>query len=247
MMERSKRELCIVVGAGEGLGRSLAARFAREGCDIALLSRATQSSAAAFDAVRIVAPEARVCSFPADVAKPAEFETVVGQVEAEMGSAEILIYNVRGRTPFCTPLEMTYQALEEVLRLEVVGAFAAARAVMPGMIARGHGTVIFSSATAAFRGSASHPLYSIGKFGLRALSQSLAKSSAASGVHVAHVRLDCSMDVPLMRDLMPEASRKGDLADPDAIAETYWWIHRQPRAAWSNEIELRPNTENWTF
>jgi NADP-dependent 3-hydroxy acid dehydrogenase YdfG len=115
------------------------------------------------------------------------------------------------------------------------------------MIARRRGTVIYFSATAAFRGSISHPLYSIGKFGLRALSQSLAKSYAGNGVHVAHVRLDCSLNVPLMRGLMPEASRNGELADTDAIAESYWWIHRQPSVAWSNEIELRPNTENWTF
>jgi NAD(P)-dependent dehydrogenase (short-subunit alcohol dehydrogenase family) len=247
MTDESKRGLCIIVGAGEGLGRALAARFARGGCDIALVSRAMPSSAAAFDAVRTIAPQARVCCFTADVSKPQAFEAALHAIAAEMGPAEVVIYNVRGRTPFCAPLDMTYQALEEVLALEVVGAFAAARAVMLGMIARGRGTVIYSSATAAFRGSATHPLYSIGKFGLRALSQSLAKSYAASGVHVAHVRLDCSMDVPLMRGLMPEASRNGELANPDAIAESYWWIYRQPSAAWSNEIELRPNTEHWTF
>src|SRR6476469_9078161 len=99
-------------------------------------------------------------------------------------------------------LAIEYAELRDILEIEVVGALAAAKAVMPAMIDKGRGTVIFSSATAAFRGSAGNPLYAIGKFGLRALTQSLAKAYAKEGVHVAHVRLDCDLDVPIVRQLM---------------------------------------------
>ena len=84
--------------------------------------------------------------------------------------------------------------------MEVVGAFAAAKSVLPIMIKRGSGSIFFSSATAAYRGSSTHPLYAIGKFGLRALSQSLTKEYAKNGVHIVHVRLDCDLDVPYMKE-----------------------------------------------
>ena len=108
-------------------------------------------------------------------------------------------------------------------------------------------SILFSSATAAFRGSADYPLYNIGKFGLRALSQSLTKAYAKDGVHIVHIRLDCNLDVPIMRKLYGDQSDPSILAKPDAVAESYWWVHCQPRSAWSNELELRPHTENWTY
>ena len=111
----------------------------------------------------------------------------------------------------------------------------------------GKGTVFFSSATAAFRGSAEYPLYSIGKFGLRALSQSLAKAYGRDGIHFVHVRLDCDLDVPIMRDIYGSKAKTRQLADPDDVAQSYWLTYLQPRQAWSNEIELRPFTEKWTI
>lgn len=137
--------------------------------------------------------------------------------------------------------------MQDVLALEVVGAFAAAKAVLPAMIERGRGTIIFSSATAALRGSGRNLLYATGKFGLRGMAQSLAKAYAAKGVHVAHVRLDCALDVPVVKKLMGGQYDKSKTADPEDVARSYVWIHQQPRSAWSNEIELRPYTEDWTY
>ena len=141
----------------------------------------------------------------------------------------------------------TFLQVADYYLVEVVGAFAAAKSVIPAMRERGSGSVLFSSATAAFRGSGIAPLYAIGKFGLRALAQCLAKAYAKDGVHVVHFRLDCDLDVPLMRELYGDKYNPEALADPDAVAETYWWAHRQPKSAWSNEIELRPHCEVWTW
>jgi NADP-dependent 3-hydroxy acid dehydrogenase YdfG len=115
------------------------------------------------------------------------------------------------------------------------------------MISRARGSVFFSSATAAFRGSSTHPLYAIGKFGLRALSQSLSKAYANRGIHIVHFRLDCDLDVPVMRGLYGQDYDPGKLANPDAVAESYWLTYQQPESAWSNEVELRPYTEGWTY
>lgn len=239
--------VCAIVGAGDGLGQSLAAKFAAEGCAIALISRSAAGSAVALAAARRAAPAGRAEFFAADATDPLSLEQACARIATEFGSIEILIYNARGGYASRAPLAMTYVELEDIFRLEVIGALAAAKAVMPGMITRGHGSVIYSSATAALRGSGTNPLYAIGKFGLRALAQSLAKAYAKDGVHVAHIRLDCTLDVPLVRHSMGADFVPADTANTDDVAATYWWVHQQPRSAWSNEVELRPYTENWTY
>ncbi len=241
------RPICAIVGGGEGLGQALSAKFAGEGFDIALISRSQKGSEAAARAASEACGEARVGFFPADVTEPKTVEQAFSKIADEMGAVDVLLYNVRGEFTACEPLEMTYDALENICQVEIIGAFAAAKAVLPAMRSRGNGSIFFSSATAAFRGSKTHPLYAIGKFGVRGLSQSLAKGYSEDGVHIVHVRLDCDLDVPYMRAAYGERYKPGVLASPDDVAESYWLTHQQPKSAWSNEIELRPHTEVWTY
>ena len=142
---------------------------------------------------------------------------------------------------------MSCDELREILDSEVVGAFAATRTVLPAMLSKGSGTILYSSATAALRGSANGLLYATAKFGLRGMAQSVAKAYAARGVHVAHLRLDCDLDVPIVRQMRGASFRQENTAQPDDVAQTYLWVHKQPRSAWSNEVELRPYTETWTI
>ena len=241
------RSVCTIVGAGEGLGRSLAAKFATEGFNIALISRSEASCVAALEAVKTASDTALVRFFSADATKPETMESALSAVARDMGEIDVLIYNVRGEFTACAPLDISYAALEDNYRLEVVGAFAAAKSVLPSMINRSRGSVFFSSATAAFRGSSRYPLYAIGKFGLRGLSQSLTKAYAKDGVHIVHFRLDCDLDVPVMRDLYGDKYDPKQLARPDDVAETYWLTYLQPTGAWSNEVEIRPSKETWTY
>ncbi len=235
--------VCAIVGAGEGLGQSLAAKFASKGFDLALLSRSEKGSSAAATAANA---SSTVNYFKADATDPQSIEAAFASI-ADMGEIEVLIYNARGGYSMINPLDMTYAQLDEIYQLEVVGAFAAAKAVMPAMIERGRGSVLFSSATAAMRGSGSNPLFAIGKFGLRALAQSLTKAYAKDSVHVVHMRLDCALDVPVIRKYYDDKFTVDDTSNTDDVAETYWWVHQQPKSAWSNEVELRPYTENWTY
>ena len=241
------RPVCAIVGAGDGLGQSLAGKFAQEGFDIALLSRSKAGSQAAIDAASVAGPDGTVQYYSADAMSPETITAAFSRVSEEMDAPSVMIYNVRGEMQRKPPLEINFQDLRDVFELEVVGAHAAAKAVMPRMIEQGHGTVIFSSATAALRGSGTNPLFAIGKFGLRALAQNLAKAYSASGVHVAHVRLDCMLDVPVVRKHYGDAFNESNTSNTDDVAESYFWIHQQPKSAWSNEVELRPFTEDWTF
>ena len=238
--------VCAIVGAGEGLGRALAARFSSAGFGIGLVSRTETGSAAAFEAAAAAGTRESVRFVAADASQPETIERALANIAGELGEIDLLIYNARREFTACEPLEMTYAALEDSYRVEVVGAFAAAKSVLPAMRERGHGSVFFSSATAAFRGSATYPLYAIGKFGLRALSQSLCKAYSRDGVHIVHFRLDCDLDVPVMRELYGDRYDPEKLADPADVAEAYWLAYQQPKSAWSNEVELRPHTEAWT-
>jgi NADP-dependent 3-hydroxy acid dehydrogenase YdfG len=241
------KRVCAIVGAGDGLGQALAATFAASGFDIALVSRTEKGSADALAAAKQAKAGARAAWFAADALEPATVEAALGKARAKLGDVDVLIYNVRGELKWKPPLAVEYDEVREIIDVEVTGALAAAKAVMPGMIERKRGTVIFSSATAAFRGSGSNSLYAIGKFALRALSQSLAKAHAKDGVHVAHVRLDCALDVPIVRQLMGARFDPEKAAATADVAKSYLWIAEQPKSAWSNEVELRPYSEEWTY
>lgn len=167
----------------------------------------------------------KVRFYSADVTNPENLESALSAAARDLGEIDILIYNARKDFTACAPLDMSYAALEDTYRVEVVGAFAAAKSVLPSMINRSRGSLFFSSATAALRGSSTYPLYSIGKFGLRALSQSLTRAYAKYGVHIVHFRPDCDLDVPIMRALYGDRYDPEKLACPDDVAETYWLTH----------------------
>lgn len=238
---------CLIIGAGDGLGQALSRRFAREGLSIALVSRGQSGSKAALEAAKVANPKGLHNYFPGDATKPDLLSKTIKKIEDDYNRVDILIYNPVGNYTPKEPLEMTFSELEEIYRLEVIGAFAAAKVLLPKMLERSEGTIIYSSATAAYRGSGSNPLYAIGKFGLRALSQSLAKAYSKRGIHVSHVRLDCTLDVPMVRKWLGDNFVENETANVNDVAESYWWIHQQPKSAWSNEVELRPYTEDWSF
>ena len=135
--------VCAIVGAGEGLGKSLAAAFAARGFDVALLSRTEKGSADAAEAARRANPSGKVRFFAADSADPQSMEAGLAKTRAELADVEVLIYNVRGDLRPKAPLAIEYAELREIFEIEVVGALAAAKAVMPSMVEKGRGTVIF--------------------------------------------------------------------------------------------------------
>ena len=141
------RPVCVIIGPGEGLGQALAKKFAHQGYNVALISRSLEGSAKALKVVKQVGTDGH--HFYADAQSPETIETAIANVISEMGEIEVLIYNARGDFTACKPLEISYEQLSEVYNLEVVGAFAAAKSVLPKMIKQGSGSIFFSSATAA--------------------------------------------------------------------------------------------------
>jgi len=133
---------------------------------------------------------------------------------------------------------------ERCLRVNCTGAFLAARRVLPDMLERGRGTILLTGATASLRGSANFACLAVGKFGLRALAQSMARELGPRGIHVAHVIVDGQIDTPGYRAMAPERGIE-TLLSPDAIAETYWQLQVQAPTCWTLELDLRPSTERF--
>ena len=233
--------VALVIGVGPGLGSAVARRFAREGCAVALVARSEERLRPVQEA--IVAAGGTALSVPCDATDPDATARAVEQVRASLGPPEVLVYNagafVRGEVADLDP-----DGFEQAWRANCFGAFLAARLVVPEMRRLGRGTILLTGATASLRGGAGFSALAVGKFGLRALAQSLARENGAHGIHVAHVVVDGQIDLERTRRALPDRPAESFLS-PDALADVYWSLHRQDRTTWTHEIDVRPAGEKF--
>ena len=225
-------EIVLVVGAGAGLSAAVARRFAKQGAQIALAARHP-------DKLDGLAAELGARAYACDVTDRAAVDDMVAQVTAELGLPDVVMFNpsARARGPF---VELDPEAVKQALLVSCYGGYLVCNAVVPGMAARGSGTLLLTGASASVKGYAQSASFAMGKFGLRGLAQSLAREFQPQGLHIAHFVIDGGIR---------SASRPDDgsdaLLDPAAIAETYYQVTRQHRSAWSWEVELRPWLETF--
>ncbi len=230
-----------IVGVGPGLGAALAERFAREGQALALLSRNASNRDPIVERIHSAGGSAQ--GFACDVTEPESVARAFEQVRESVGDPNVLIYNA-GRFAVGGLLELSPADFENAWRANCFGGFLAAREVVPAMEKAGQGTLLFTGATAALRGGARFSGLAVGKFGLRALAQSLAREFGPGGIHVAHVVIDGQIGSDAARKRDPSRGAETFL-EPAAIAEAYWQLHVQPRSAWTLEQDLRPHVERF--
>jgi len=168
---------------------------------------------------------------------------VFDSVDRDLGEPDIVVFNA-GAFQKANVLDINPADFERCWRIGCLGGLLVGQAAARRMVKRGHGTIIFTGATAALRGSAGFANLAVPKFGLRALSQSMARELGAQGVHVGFVIIDGQIESERYRHLVDERGEDSLLA-PDAIAELYLQLHRQPRSAWSHEIDVRPWSEKF--
>lgn len=237
-MARNETKVAAVFGAGPGLGAAVARRFAREGYAVGLFARGEDTLSEARREVEAVG--GRAGTYAADGTREDSVREAFGRLRAELGPPEVLVYNA-GAFTVGGVLELEPAAFEAAWRVNCLGGFLCAREVVPAMLERGRGTLLFTGATASLRGGAGFAGLAVGKFGLRALAQSLARELGPRGVHVAHVVVDGHIGPA-------RASGPGEAPttlSPDAIAETYWLLHRQDASAWTQELDVRPAPEKF--
>ena len=232
------RRGALIVGAGTGISASVARRFAREGFAVALAARDSGRLAA-------LAAETGAERFACDASDPAAVAALFDGFDALWGGApDVVVYNpsarLRGAIVDLDPAEV-----RRALDVTAFGAFLTAREAAARMLPAGRGAILFTGASAGVRGYPCSAPFAMGKFALRGLAQSVARELHPQGVHVAHVVIDGAVRDPERPGRAEPADRPDRMLDPDAIAETYLQLHRQPRSAWAWEIELRPWVESF--
>jgi NAD(P)-dependent dehydrogenase (short-subunit alcohol dehydrogenase family) len=219
----------------------MARRFAREGFAVALMARREEGVANVQEQIEGASGTALPVS--ADATDPASVAAAFDEVRNNLGDPEVFVYNA-GAFQMGGILDLSPEKFDECFKANCAGAFYAAQQVLPAMVEAGRGTVLLTGATAALRGSARFSALAVGKFGLRALAQSMAREFGPQGIHVAHIIIDGQIDTPRLREMSPDREDHTMLS-PDAIAETYWQLHAQDSTAWTLELDLRPSVDNF--
>ena len=243
--DTSQPKVALVIGAGDATGGAIARRFAREGYIACVTRRSADKLQPLIDSIR--AEGGQGYGYGSDARKEEDVAALFAQIEAEHGPVEVMVFNIGANVP-SSILEETARKYFKVWEMACFSGFLNGQAAARRMVARGRGTILFTGATAALRGSANFAAFAGAKHALRALAQSMARELGPLNIHVAHVVVDGAIDTAFIRDTFPERYALKDqdgILNPDHIAENYWYLHTQPRDAWTFELDLRPYMERW--
>ncbi|PYY69905.1 glucose 1-dehydrogenase [Pseudomonas jessenii] len=241
----NNKKVVLVVGAGDATGGAIAKRFAQEGFVACVTRRSADKLQPLVDAITAFGGEAH--GFACDARKEEDVIALVEQIESEIGPIEAFVFNIGANVP-CSILEETARKYFKIWEMACFSGFLNAREVAKRMAKRQRGTILFTGATAGLRGAAGFAAFAGAKHGIRALAQSMARELGPMNIHVAHVVVDGAIDTDFIRDSFPEkyATKDQDgILNPEHIAENYWYLHSQPRDAWTFELDLRPWSERW--
>jgi NAD(P)-dependent dehydrogenase (short-subunit alcohol dehydrogenase family) len=231
--------VAVIVGAGPGLGWSLAKRFHQDGLHVVCAARSSDRLRALAKRDHLEDVRLHEC----DVTEVDDVARLFATTSEELGPPGVVVFNA-GAFERGGILDLRPEDFERCWRIGCFGGFLVGQAAARLMVPRASGTIIFTGATASLRGGAGFANLAVPKFGLRALAQSMARELGPQGIHVAHVIVDGQIASERYEHLA--AGRGPDsLLAPDEIAEAYWNLHRQHRSAWTHELDLRPWTERF--
>jgi NADP-dependent 3-hydroxy acid dehydrogenase YdfG len=251
-----KKPVIAVVGAGPGIGEAVARRFAAEGYVVALLARTEDKLQTMVQGIDADLGRNTARYYVTDLRVEQQVISSFNSIRAELGPVQVLVYNagarrVNGRAL----LDTTTEEFEGFTKINLFGAFWSSKCVVPDMLAAGHGTIIFTGATGSLRGMPGLSSFSPGKFGLRSLAQIITREYQSKGIHAAHLVIDGPVDGKLIggvkRRQWQREGEKEKLDEVDAyimqpvdLAKIYWYLHTQPRSAWTQELDVRAQKES---
>jgi NAD(P)-dependent dehydrogenase (short-subunit alcohol dehydrogenase family) len=247
------KPVCLVIGAGAGIGGNVGKRFAKEGYHAALCRRSDEKGLRQL-VESIEADGGSASGFLLNAIEAESIEDRIATVESDLGPIEVVVFNLGAQIGDRALKDTSYKAFEMGWRLATFGLFRVASAVCPLMEERGKGTILVTSATAAVRGNAGQHSHAAAMGGRRMLCQTLNAEFAPKGIHVAHILIDGAVDAPdtLGKMLGPERFQQlrearglehDGLLLPEKIADTYVHLSQQHRSAWTHEIDLRSFTD----
>ena len=241
----NNNKVVLVVGAGDATGGAIAKRFAAQGFTACVTRRSADKLQPLVDAIRQTGGQAH--GFACDARKEEDVVALIEQIETQIGPIEAFVFNIGANVP-CSILEETARKYFKIWEMACFSGFLNAREVAKRMVPRQRGTILFTGATAGVRGAAGFAAFAGAKHGIRALAQSMARELGPLNIHVGHIIVDGAIDTDFIRSSFPEKYALKDqdgILNPEHIAENYWYLHSQPRDAWTFELDLRPWNERW--
>lgn len=227
----TSREIAVIVGAGPGLGASLARHFARAGMTIVLAARNKQRL---MDLAHSIGPNR--LPVECDATQEADVTRLFEVTMSEVGAPDLVVFNPSHYTRERL-VDARTEDFEHAWRSSCLGGFLVGRGAARTMISAGRGgTILFTGSSASLHGIAEYPSFSAAKCALRGLAQSMARELRVDGIHVAHISIDGT--IASKQDRAGSTPVTG--IEPDAIANAFLELHRQERTRWTHEVELRP-------
>lgn len=242
-----QKGVCLVVGVGDGLGSALAKAFAAEGHTVCMTRRARN-----LDGLKKVEAQIREAggvahAYGVDARSEDEMVALFETVERDVGPLEVVVFNIGANVRFGIR-ETTARVFTKVWEMACFAGFLAGREAAKAMVPRGRGTILFTGATASVRGRDGFAAFASAKHGLRAVAQSMARELGPQGIHVAHVVIDGAVDgvfIRSNRDNVDDLLADDAILRPEDIAQSYVALSKQPRSAWTHELDVRPWKEAW--
>lgn len=247
------KPVCLVIGAGAGIGGNVGKLFASKGYH-SVLCRRSDAEGLSKLVNDIEAAGNSATGFLLNAIEDGAIEERITAIEADIGPIEVVVYNLGAQIGNRSLSDTSYKAFEMGWKMATFGLFRAATAVCPAMEERGKGTFLVTSATSAVRGNAGQHSHAAAMGGRRMLCQSLNAEFASKGIHVAHIVVDGAVDAPdtLGKMLGQEQFQKlretkglehDGLMLPEKMAETYYHIAQQHRSVWTHELDMRSFTD----
>ncbi|GAA4643409.1 SDR family NAD(P)-dependent oxidoreductase [Pontixanthobacter gangjinensis] len=241
------KRAALIVGAGDGLGSSICKAFAREGLEVCFTRRARNEQKLATLASEIEAEGGCAHGFGVDAREEDDMIALFDQIERDIGPLDVVVFNIGANVPFKIT-DTTSRVYRKVWEMAAFAGFLTGREAAKRMMPRGHGSILFTGATASLRGAAGFSAFAGAKHALRALAQSMARELGGEGIHVGHIIVDGLMDGTFARTNFPDVAdrvEREEILSPDAVAAEYVHLWKQPRSAWTHELDLRPWKEKF--
>jgi NAD(P)-dependent dehydrogenase (short-subunit alcohol dehydrogenase family) len=239
--------VCLIVGAGDGLGAGIARAFAAEGLTLCLTRRARNLEQLESLARSIRERGGEAYAYGVDAREEPEMISLIDTIERDVGPLEVVVFNIGANVRFGIR-ETTARVFHKVWEMACFSGFLTGREAARVMVPRGRGTILFTGATASLRGRDGFSAFAAAKHGLRAVAQSMSRELGPLGIHVGHVVVDGPLDgafIRGLRDNVDDLLARDEVLKPDDVAQAFVALHRQRPSAWTHELDVRPWREPW--
>ncbi|GAB3112432.1 SDR family oxidoreductase [Aestuariicella hydrocarbonica] len=241
----AKPKIALVIGAGDAIGSAIARKFAEQGLIVCAARRHGDKLQPLIDELK--GNHCQAHAFSCDARKEDQVRDLFQQIETAIGEIDVVVFNIGANVPMGI-LETDSQKFFKIWEMACFAGFLSGREAARYMVPRQRGTILFTGATASVRGAAGFAAFASAKHGLRALAQSMARELGPQNIHVAHVVIDAAVDTAWIMDNVPQAQalkKQDGIVRPDDLADNYVHLYRQPRNAWTFELDVRPWQETW--